>query len=69
MLFALGLVTPLAALAIAAVMPNAIATGHWKNGLFAGSACSAVCDAETQPQGHSPLRRSSDATPCAIANT
>ena len=36
-LFALGLVTPLAALAIATVMLTAIATVHWKNGFFAGN--------------------------------
>jgi putative oxidoreductase len=35
-LFAVGLLTPLAALAIAVVMLNAIATVHGKNGYFAG---------------------------------
>ena len=35
-LFALGLVTPLAAFAIAVVMLIAIATVHWRNGFFAG---------------------------------
>jgi putative oxidoreductase len=37
LLFALGLVTPLAALGIATVMLTAIATVHWKNGFFAGN--------------------------------
>jgi putative oxidoreductase len=36
-LFVLGLLTPLAALAIAVVMLNAIATVHWANGYFAGN--------------------------------
>jgi putative oxidoreductase len=36
-LFVFGLVTPLAALAIATVMLTAIATVHWKNGFFAGN--------------------------------
>jgi putative oxidoreductase len=36
LLFAVGLVTPLAALGIATVMLTAIATVHWKNGFFAG---------------------------------
>lgn len=35
-LFALGLVTPLAALGIVVVMFTAIATVHWKNGFFNG---------------------------------
>jgi putative oxidoreductase len=35
-LFALGLLTPLAALAIATVMLNAIESVHWKNGFFNG---------------------------------
>jgi putative oxidoreductase len=35
--FAFGLVTPLAALAIATVMLTAVATVHWKNGFFAGN--------------------------------
>jgi putative oxidoreductase len=34
LLFALGLVTPLAALALTVVMLNAIGTVHWKKGLF-----------------------------------
>ena len=34
LLFALGLMTPLAALALAVVMLNAIATVHWKKGYF-----------------------------------
>ena len=36
-LFALGLLTPLAALGMAVVMLTAIATVHWKNGFFAGN--------------------------------
>ncbi len=36
LLFAAGLVTPLAALGIAVVMLNAIWTVHWKNGFFNG---------------------------------
>src|SRR5690348_14549804 len=36
-LFGLGLLTPLAALAIVVVMLIAIATVHWRNGFFAGS--------------------------------
>ena len=36
-LFAVGLLTPLAALGIAVVMLNAIATVHWPNGFFAGN--------------------------------
>jgi putative oxidoreductase len=36
LLFAAGLVTPLAALAIVVVMCTAIITVHWKNGFFAG---------------------------------
>jgi putative oxidoreductase len=35
-LFALGFVTPLAALGMAIVMLNAIESVHWKNGFFAG---------------------------------
>jgi putative oxidoreductase len=35
-LFALGLLTPLAALGIAVVMLNAIFAVHWKNGFFNG---------------------------------
>jgi len=34
LLFAVGFVTPLAALAIVIVMLNAIATGHWPKGFF-----------------------------------
>ena len=34
LLIAAGLLTPLAALAIAVVMVNAIATVHWRNGFF-----------------------------------
>lgn len=34
LLFAFGLVTPLAALALTVVMLNAIATVHWKKGFF-----------------------------------
>jgi putative oxidoreductase len=34
LLFAAGLLTPLAALGIAVVMLNAVATTHWKNGFF-----------------------------------
>lgn len=34
LLFAAGLLTPLAALAITVVMLNAIGTVHWRNGLF-----------------------------------
>src|SRR6266571_4356182 len=37
LLFAFGLVTPLAALAIAIVMLNAIATVHWPKGFFNGN--------------------------------
>jgi putative oxidoreductase len=37
LLFAVGLVTPLAALAICGVMVTAIATVHWQNGFFAGN--------------------------------
>ena len=37
LLLALGLVTPFAAFAIAAVMVTAIALVHWKNGFFAGA--------------------------------
>jgi putative oxidoreductase len=36
-LFAIGFLTPLAALAIATVMLNAIESVHWKNGFFAGA--------------------------------
>ena len=36
LLFAFGLVTPLAALAMVSAMLVAIATVHWKNGFFAG---------------------------------
>jgi len=36
-LFALGFLTPLAALGIAVVMLNAIWTVHWKNGFFNGN--------------------------------
>lgn len=36
-LLALGLVTPLACLAIAVVMLNAIGTVHWKNGFWNGN--------------------------------
>jgi putative oxidoreductase len=36
-LFAVGFVTPLAALGIAVVMFNAIWTVHWRNGFFAGN--------------------------------
>jgi putative oxidoreductase len=35
-LFALGLATPLAALAIATVMLNAVESVHWRNGFFNG---------------------------------
>jgi putative oxidoreductase len=35
-LFAFGFLTPLAALAMAVVMLNAIESVHWKNGFFAG---------------------------------
>jgi putative oxidoreductase len=35
--FALGFLTPLAALGIAVVMLNAIVVVHWKNGFFAGN--------------------------------
>jgi putative oxidoreductase len=35
-LFAFGLLTPLAAFAMATVMLNAIESVHWKNGFFAG---------------------------------
>src|SRR5918996_254933 len=37
LLIAAGLLTPLAALAIAVVMVNAIATVHWRNGFFNGA--------------------------------
>src|SRR3954452_1139563 len=37
MLFVFGLLTPLAALAIAVVMLTSIATVHWTNGFFAGN--------------------------------
>jgi DoxX len=37
MLLAFGLVTPIAALAIATVMVTAVSTVHWKNGFFAGN--------------------------------
>ena len=36
-LFAFGLITPFAALAMAAVMVVAVGSVHWKNGFFAGS--------------------------------
>jgi putative oxidoreductase len=36
-LFALGFLTPLAALGIAVVMLNAIGSVHWKNGFFNGN--------------------------------
>ena len=36
-LFALGFLTPLAALAIAVVMLNAIESVHWRNGFFNGN--------------------------------
>ena len=36
-LFALGFLTPLAALGIAVVMLNAIGSVHWKNGFFSGN--------------------------------
>ena len=36
-LFALGLLTPFAALAMAAVMVVAVGSVHWKNGFFAGN--------------------------------
>jgi putative oxidoreductase len=36
-LLALGLATPIAAFAIAAVMVTAVSTVHWKNGFFAGN--------------------------------
>lgn len=37
LLFAFGLLTPLAALGMVSAMVVAIATVHWKNGFFAGS--------------------------------
>jgi putative oxidoreductase len=37
LLFAFGLLTPLAALGMVSAMLVAIATVHWKNGLFAGN--------------------------------
>jgi putative oxidoreductase len=37
LLFAVGFLTPLAALGIAVVMLNAIGSVHWKNGFFNGS--------------------------------
>ncbi len=37
LLFAVGLLTPLAALGIAVVMLNAIGSVHWKNGFFNGN--------------------------------
>ena len=37
LLFAFGLLTPLAALAMVSAMLVAIATVHWKNGFFAGN--------------------------------
>ena len=37
LLLALGLVTPLAALAIGTVMVTAVSTVHWKHGFFAGN--------------------------------
>jgi putative oxidoreductase len=36
-LLALGLITPVGAFFVAAVMVNAVATVHWRNGFFAGS--------------------------------
>lgn len=37
LLFAIGFLTPLAALAIATVMVVAVATVHWRNGIWAGN--------------------------------
>ena len=57
-LFALGLLTPFAALAMTAAMVVAVGSVHWKNGLFAGNqgyelnlalAAAAICVAAAGP--------------------